>query len=87
MPLKDSNITITIDFSDDNLAEIIWNALEPENKQIDDRSNIEMKLEKRRLVVEFSSQSSLSTIRSTVDDIINTINTSENIYKAVKRNE
>jgi tRNA threonylcarbamoyladenosine modification (KEOPS) complex Pcc1 subunit len=87
MKLEGANITITLDFSDEKLAEIIWNALEPENSQINDKSNIQMKLEKQRLVVEFSSQSSLSTIRNTVDDIISTVTTSENIYKTVKRNE
>ncbi len=85
MPSESVIITISIECSDENFAEIISKSLEPENSQLDDKSNIEMILENRILTIKLSSSSPLPTIRKTVDDIINTISTSESIYKTVKR--
>ena len=87
MPCERTDITITLEFKDSNFAEIVLKALEPENKQIDNKSTIQMKLNEKQLYVTFSSQSSISTVRNTIDDILNTISMSENIYKTVKRNE
>ena len=86
MILKNTKISISIEFLDEIFAEVVLKSLEPENKQIDDKSEIQMELEKQNLLIKFSSTTSLITIRNTIDDILSTINTSENIYKAVKQN-
>ncbi|MCE7742491.1 MAG: hypothetical protein GOP50_08510 [Candidatus Heimdallarchaeota archaeon] len=85
MSSEETIITISLDFLDVHFAEVILKSLEPENKQIDEKSKIEMTLENQKLLIKFSSLSSLSTIRNTIDDIFNTISTSENIYITVKR--
>ncbi|MHA1198356.1 MAG: KEOPS complex subunit Pcc1 [Candidatus Heimdallarchaeaceae archaeon] len=85
MSSEETTITISIDFLDKKFAEILQKSLEPENKHVDDKSKIEMILENQKLLIKFSSLSSLPTIRNTIDDIFTTISTSENIYKTVKR--
>ena len=82
-----TKVTISIEVLDDVFSEILYKSLEPENNQIDDNSDIQMTLEKRRLFIKFTSFSSLNTVRNTLDDIFNTISTSENIYKTVKRKQ
>jgi tRNA threonylcarbamoyladenosine modification (KEOPS) complex Pcc1 subunit len=79
-----SELVITIEFKDIDFAQVAFKSLEPENNQIDANSSIQMSLEGQKLLIEFSSTSSLSSIRNTVDDILSTINTSESIYKTVK---
>lgn len=81
------SITLSITCSSEEFAQIILKSLEPENKQINEKSKIEMSIENQILVLKFTSYSSLSTIRNTFDDIISTINTSENIYRTVKSKE
>lgn len=82
---KKTEITVSITCVDEKFAEVVLKSLEPENKQIDEKSSIIMKTEGKNLIIEFSSYSSISTIRNTLDDILNTINTTERIYKTVTK--
>jgi len=84
MLVEKSDLVITIEFIDSDFAQVITKSLEPENKLIDANSSIKMRLANQKLQIEFSSTSSLTTIRNTIDDILSTINTSESIYKKVK---
>lgn len=79
------DLSIVIEFIDNNFAEVVLKSLEPENSQIDKNSSIQMRIDTNKLIIEYFSTSPLSTIRSTIDDIFSTINTSETIYKTVKR--
>lgn len=85
MSREEVNIMITIDFQDEDFAEVIIKALEPENNQTDSQTEIKMSLDKNKLLLQISSSSSLTTIRNTVDDILSTVNTSESIYRTIKR--
>ncbi len=85
MVFNKTTITLSIECSNENFANIILKSLEPENKQIDENSEIQMFLDKENLFIKFSSFSSISTVRNTIDDILSTINTSERIYKTLKK--
>ncbi len=87
MDSEETIITISIEFLDKKFAGIILKSLEPENRQIDDNSDIQMTLENHKLFIKFTSFSSLTTIRNTLDDIFNTISTSENIYRTLRRKQ
>ncbi len=67
----------------EELAQIIAKTLAPENEQVDSQTEITMKIERNILTIYLKSNSSVSTIRNTVDDIISTINTIENVCKTV----
>ena len=86
MTSKKTSIIISIEFSDKEFPAIVLQSLEPENNQLDENSSVQMQQKDQELLIEYSSRSSLTTVRNTIDDILSTINTSENIYRTVKRN-
>lgn len=85
MVFNKTTLILSIECSNEDFANIILKSLEPENQLIDENSEIQMSLEKENLFIKFSSFSSISTIRNTIDDILSTINTSERIYKVLKK--
>ena len=87
MTSEKTSIIISIEFSDKEFPAIVLQSLEPENNQLDENSSVQMQQKDQELLIEYSSRSSLTTVRNTIDDILSTINTSENIYRTVKRNK
>jgi tRNA threonylcarbamoyladenosine modification (KEOPS) complex Pcc1 subunit len=81
---NESSFEMIIDCKNGEIAEIIAKSLEPENKQVDKNTTIDMQVEDNKLILVLKTTSSVSTLRNTIDDIISTINTVESIYKSVK---
>ena len=84
MNLIGTSFKIVVDCKNNEIAEIIYKGLEPENKEVDSNTTIEMELDNNRLTILLESKSEISTIRNTIDDILSTINTIESVYKSVK---
>ena len=80
----ESSFTMVIECKNNDMANIIAKSLEPENKQVDNKTTITMKIYNNKLVLKLKSSSPISTLRNTVDDIISTISTIESVYKSVK---
>ncbi|MCE7739702.1 MAG: CTAG/PCC1 family protein [Candidatus Heimdallarchaeota archaeon] len=80
----ESSFTMVIECKNNDMANIIAKSLEPENKQVDDKTTITMEIDENKLILKLKSSSPISTLRNTVDDIISTISTIESVYKSVK---
>ncbi len=79
----ESSFTMVIECKNNDMANIIARGLEPENKQVDDKTTITMEIDDNKLILKLKSSSSISTLRNTADDIIGTISTIESVYKSV----
>ncbi|MHA1219147.1 MAG: KEOPS complex subunit Pcc1 [Candidatus Heimdallarchaeaceae archaeon] len=80
----ESSFTMVIECKNNDMANIIAKSLEPENKQVDDKTTITMEIDDNKLILKLKSSSPISTLRNTADDIISTISTIESVYKSVK---
>jgi len=80
----ESNFTMVIECKNNDMANIIAKSLEPENKQVNDKTTITMEIDNNKLILKLKSSSPISTLRNTADDIISTISTIESVYKSVK---
>lgn len=80
----ESSFTIVIECKNNDMVNIIAKSLEPENKQVDDKTTITMEIDNNKLILKLKSSSPISTLRNTADDIISTISTIESVYKSVK---
>lgn len=80
----ESSFTMVIECKNNDIANIIAKSLEPENKQVDNKTTITMEIENNKLILKLKSSSPISTLRNTADDIISTISTIESVYKSVK---
>ncbi|MHA1445501.1 MAG: KEOPS complex subunit Pcc1 [Candidatus Heimdallarchaeaceae archaeon] len=80
----ESSFTMVIECKNNDMANIIAKSLEPENKQVDNKTTITMEIENNKLILKLKSSSPISTLRNTADDIISTISTIESVYKSVK---
>lgn len=80
----ESILTMVIECKNNEMANIIAKSLEPENKQVDDKTKITMEIDDNKLILKLKSSSPISTLRNTADDIISTISTIESVYKSVK---
>jgi len=80
----ESSFTMVIECKNNDMVNIIAKSLEPENKQVDDKTTITMEIDTNKLILKLKSSSPISTLRNTADDIISTISTIESVYKSVK---
>ena len=83
MEIFSKRIKLVIECSSDELARIIAETLEPENKLLDEQTEIKTIIDSNSIKIEIQSSASLSSLRYTVDDIIHTIATIEGVYKSV----
>ncbi|TET74117.1 MAG: hypothetical protein E3J43_10285 [Candidatus Heimdallarchaeota archaeon] len=80
----ESSFTMVIECKNNDIVNIIAKSLEPENKQVNDKTTITMEIDNNKLILKLKSSSPISTLRNTADDIISTISTIESVYKSVK---
>ncbi|MHA1345677.1 MAG: KEOPS complex subunit Pcc1 [Candidatus Heimdallarchaeaceae archaeon] len=78
--LDPTKVQITIGCINPELAEIMVKGLEPENSLLVDDTKIVMKRDGRNVEIIIESISELSSIRYTLDDILNTISTIEKVF-------
>ena len=74
---------IEIRCSNEEIAKIIAKSLEPENKELT-KTQIKTKTEAKSVIINIESESSVSSLRYTIDDIIHTISVIENVYNTVE---
>ena len=85
--LDSTKIQITISCINPELAEIIIKGLEPENSLLDDDTKIVMKRDGRNVEISIESIAEVSSLRYTVDDILNTISTIEKVFLSTNKLE
>ena len=81
-----TQIKLTFQCSTEKLAEIIVRTLEPENKLIDDPTEINMTQEGKEINIEINSSASIPSLRYTIDDILHTLSTIEKVHETIERN-
>jgi tRNA threonylcarbamoyladenosine modification (KEOPS) complex Pcc1 subunit len=83
MTFLSKNIKLVIECQDSELARIIKETLEPENKLLEEKTEINIIIESNNAIIEIQSSASISSLRYTIDDIVHTIATIEEVYKSV----
>lgn len=84
--ISKSEMTIVITCQSMENARILMECLEPENRLLDDRTNILARVENKKLIIKLESTSSISSLRTTVDDIFHTIRLSESVLHKLSKN-
>ncbi len=85
--LESTQVQITISCINPELAEIIVKGLEPENTLLDDDTKIMMKRDGKNVKIRIESIAEISSIRYTLDDILNTISTIEKVFLSTSKLE
>ncbi|MHA1481951.1 MAG: KEOPS complex subunit Pcc1 [Candidatus Heimdallarchaeaceae archaeon] len=85
--LNPTQVQITISCINPELAEIIVKGLEPENSLLNDNTKIVMKRDGRNVEISIESLAEISSIRYTLDDILNTISTIEKVFLSASKLE
>ena len=87
LKLDSTQVQITIGCINPELAEIIVKGLEPENSLLDDDTKIIMKRDGKNVEISIESSAEISSIRYTLDDILNTISTIEKVFLSTNKLE
>ena len=87
LKLDSTQVQITISCINPELAEIIVKGLEPENSLLNDNTKIVMKRDGRNVEISIESLAEISSIRYTLDDILNTISTIEKVFLSASKLE
>jgi hypothetical protein len=87
MKLEPTQVQITINCINPKLAEIILKGLEPENALLDDDTKIIMKRDGKNVKIRIESIAEISSIRYTLDDILNTVSTIEKVFLSTSKLE
>lgn len=85
--LESTQVQITISCLNPELAEIIVKGLEPENDLLDDDTKIVMMRDGKSVKIKIESIAGISSLRYTLDDILNTISTIEKVYLSTNKLE
>ena len=83
MTFLSKNIKFVIECLDNDLARIIKETLEPENRQLGEKTSIKTITDNNSVIIEIQSSASISSLRHTIDDIVHTVATIEGVYKSV----
>ncbi|MHA2307770.1 MAG: KEOPS complex subunit Pcc1 [Candidatus Heimdallarchaeaceae archaeon] len=83
MTLLSKKIKFVIECLDNELARIIKETLEPENKLLGEKTKIKTVTDNKNVIIEIQSSASISSLRHTIDDIVHTVATIEGVYKSV----
>ena len=79
-----TQIKLSFQCSTEKLAGIIVKTLEPENRLIDEGTEISMIQEGKRINIEINSSASISSLRYTIDDILHTLSTIEKVHDTIE---
>ncbi len=84
MTLFSTQISVTVECASEELASIIVKSLEPENKMMEEPTEIRTIHEGKKVKISIASSMGISSLRYTLDDILYTISVIEKIYQATK---
>lgn len=77
-------VKILIDFKSDAESRAVYSSLKPDNINLPKGLYIEMSLDKKLLIIDFSSISKLETLISTIDDLLTCCQASINTLKEIE---
>ncbi|MGQ9468528.1 MAG: KEOPS complex subunit Pcc1 [Nitrososphaerales archaeon] len=77
-------VKILINFRSDAEARIIYSSLKPDNIGLPQGLDMEMSIDKKLLIVNFSSTGNLETLISTIDDLLACSQASMNTIKEIE---
>ncbi|MCP8317452.1 MAG: hypothetical protein H3Z51_11450 [archaeon] len=77
-------VEILIDFKSDKEARAIYSSLKPDNISLPKGLEIDMSIDKKLLIVNFSSIGKLETLISTIDDLLTCCQASINTLKEIE---
>jgi tRNA threonylcarbamoyladenosine modification (KEOPS) complex Pcc1 subunit len=77
-------VKILVDFKSDAEERAIYSSLKPDNTNLPEGLDIKMSIDKRLLIIDFSSISKLETLISTIDDLLICCQASVNTLKEIE---
>jgi len=77
-------VRILIEFKNDREARAVYGSLKPDNIDLPKGLDIEMRIDKKLLIVDFSSIGKLETLISTIDDLLTCSQASINTLKEIE---
>jgi tRNA threonylcarbamoyladenosine modification (KEOPS) complex Pcc1 subunit len=77
-------VKLIIECKDEVIPKILYSSLKPDNINLPERLSIEMNVDKKLLMINFSSDSKLESLISTIDDLLTCCQASLNTLKEIK---
>lgn len=80
-------VSLIINCLNTEIVDVISKSLEPENKIIVDKTKIKMEKKSKTLRIEISSESTILSLRTTIDDIFHTIQIVKKVYQTIQKHK
>ena len=80
-------VSLIINCLNTEIVDVISKTLEPENRILDDKTKIKMEKKSKTLRIEISSESTIMSLRTTIDDIFHTIQIIKKVYQTIQKHK
>ena len=80
-------VSLIINCLNTEVVDVISKSLEPENKILTDKTKIKMEKKRKALRIEISSESTILSLRTTIDDIFHTIQIVKKVYQTIQKHK
>lgn len=80
-------VSLIINCLNTEIVDVISKSLEPENKILVDKTKIKMEKKSKTLRIEISSESTILSLRTTIDDIFHTIQIVKKVYQTIQKHK
>ena len=80
-------VSLIINCLNSEIVDVISKSLEPENKILSDKTKIKMEKKSKALRIEISSESTILSLRTTIDDIFHTIQIVKKVYQTIQKHK
>jgi len=80
-------VSLIINCLNTEIVDVISKSLEPENKILVDKTKIKMEKKNKTLRIEISSESTILSLRTTIDDIFHTIQIVKKVYQTIQKHK
>ena len=81
------HVSLIINCLNTEIVGVISKSLEPENKILTDKTKIRMEKKGKALRIEISSESTILSLRTTIDDIFHTIQIVKKVYQTIQKHK
>jgi tRNA threonylcarbamoyladenosine modification (KEOPS) complex Pcc1 subunit len=80
-------VSLIINCINTEIVDVISKTLKPENKILADKTKIKMEKKSKTLRIEISSESTIMSLRTTIDDIFHTIQIVKKVYQTIQKHK
>lgn len=80
-------VSLIVNCIDTEIVDVISKTLKPENKILADKTKIKMEKKSKTLRIKISSESTIMSLRTTIDDIFHTIQIVKKVYQTIQKHK